>query len=199
MPLSSCPQLLRNPLPPPLHSMTPTESIVEDAALEWFGEMGSKRVKSEIGRVKFRGPFPISLLTLHSFSCEAIRRPAGAGPAIPEEARAVERGGARIQTGGHAMNCHSPAPRGHDVKARGNALGTAREIGQALKGRNLASSAGGWVSSPHDSAPSGLGMFGASRTQGVALGCHIAPRWGMKPLAIVLEPGGASNWEEHNP
>jgi|GEM_PF-698185 len=44
------------------------------AALEWFGEMGSKRVKSEIGREKFRGPFPISLLTLHSFSCESIRR-----------------------------------------------------------------------------------------------------------------------------
>jgi len=30
------PLLFRNPLPPPLHSMSLNESIVEDAALEWF-------------------------------------------------------------------------------------------------------------------------------------------------------------------
>jgi hypothetical protein len=61
--------------------MSLNESIVEDAALEWFGELGGKRVKSEIGRVKSQSPFPISLFTLHSSS---IRR---LNPAIPEEAR----------------------------------------------------------------------------------------------------------------
>jgi len=61
--------------------MSLNESIVEDAALEWFGELGGRRVKSEIGRVKFWEPFPISLLTLHSFSCEVIRR---LNPAIPQ-------------------------------------------------------------------------------------------------------------------
>jgi hypothetical protein len=40
------------------------ESIVEDAALEWFGELGNRRVKSEIGRVKSRQSFPISLFTI---------------------------------------------------------------------------------------------------------------------------------------
>jgi hypothetical protein len=45
--------------------MTFTESILESATLEWFGERGGRRVKSEIGRVKFRGPFPISLFTIH--------------------------------------------------------------------------------------------------------------------------------------
>jgi hypothetical protein len=44
--------------------MSLNESIVEDAALEWFGELGGKRVKSEIGRVKSQSPFPISLFTL---------------------------------------------------------------------------------------------------------------------------------------
>jgi hypothetical protein len=39
-------------------------SIFEDAALEWFGDHGGKRVKSEIGRVKSQSPFPISLFTL---------------------------------------------------------------------------------------------------------------------------------------
>ena len=49
--------------------MSLNESIVEDAALTWFGELGVGRVKSEMGRVKFLHPFPISLFTLHSFSC----------------------------------------------------------------------------------------------------------------------------------
>ncbi len=48
------------------------ESIVEDAALTWFGELGVGRVKSEIRRVKFRRPFPVSLFTLHSFPCEVV-------------------------------------------------------------------------------------------------------------------------------
>jgi len=45
--------------------MSLNEFIVEDAM---------RRVKSEIGRVKFWEPFPISRLTLHSFAREAIRR-----------------------------------------------------------------------------------------------------------------------------
>jgi len=39
--------------------MSLNESIVENAM---------RRVKSEIGRVNFRSPFPISLFTLHSSS-----------------------------------------------------------------------------------------------------------------------------------
>jgi hypothetical protein len=46
--------------------MSLNESIVEGAALDWFGELGGKRVKIEIGRVKFWEPFPISLFTLQS-------------------------------------------------------------------------------------------------------------------------------------
>ena len=41
--------------------MSLNESIVKDAALEWFGGLGSKRVKIEIGRVKSWSSFPISL------------------------------------------------------------------------------------------------------------------------------------------
>lgn len=54
--------------------MSLNESIVDDAALTWFGELGVGRVKSEIRRVKFRSQFPISLFTLRSFFREAIRR-----------------------------------------------------------------------------------------------------------------------------
>jgi len=53
--------------------MSLNESIVEDAM---------RRVKSEIGRVKFRRPFPISLFTLHSSSpctLATLRDPATAG------------------------------------------------------------------------------------------------------------------------
>lgn len=48
--------------------MSLNESIIEDAM---------RMVKSEIGRVKFRSPFPISIFTLHS----------SLSLAIPEEAR----------------------------------------------------------------------------------------------------------------
>ncbi|MEN9283153.1 MAG: hypothetical protein RLZZ179_646 [Verrucomicrobiota bacterium] len=41
------------------------ESIA--AALAWFGELGGGRVKSEIGRVKSWGSFPISLFAIHSW------------------------------------------------------------------------------------------------------------------------------------
>jgi len=46
--------------------MSLNESIVVDDALTWFGDLGVGKVKSEIGRAKFRRPFPISLFTLHS-------------------------------------------------------------------------------------------------------------------------------------
>jgi len=46
--------------------MSLNESIVEDVALEWFGELGGKRVKSEIGRVKSWSSFSISLFTFLS-------------------------------------------------------------------------------------------------------------------------------------
>jgi hypothetical protein len=36
------------------------------AALAWFGELGGKRVKSEIGRVKSWRSFPVSLFAIHS-------------------------------------------------------------------------------------------------------------------------------------
>jgi len=57
------------------------ESIVEDAALTWFGEMGVGRVNSAIGRVKSLNlvPFLHSLFTLHSFAPLTLRDPAGAG------------------------------------------------------------------------------------------------------------------------
>ena len=70
------------------------ESIVEAATLAWFGEQGGERVKSEIGRVKSWGAFPISRFALLSSSsvgivcdvllvgslCEVVRR---LSPAIP--------------------------------------------------------------------------------------------------------------------
>jgi hypothetical protein len=46
--------------------MSLNESIVEDDALAWFGELGGERVRSEIGRVKSWSPFPISLFAIHS-------------------------------------------------------------------------------------------------------------------------------------
>ena len=49
------------------------ESIAAAAALEWFGEQGRKGVKSEIGRVKSWGSFPISLFTIHSCPSAALR------------------------------------------------------------------------------------------------------------------------------
>ena len=41
------------------------------------------------------------------------------------------------------------------------------------------------ISAPLGSAPSGLDMIRAHRTQGVALGYHLAPRWGKRPLGRV--------------
>jgi hypothetical protein len=38
------------------------------------------------------------------------------------------------------------------------------------------------VDAPRGSALSGLGRIRAHRTQGVALGYHLAPRWGKRPL-----------------
>ena len=38
------------------------------------------------------------------------------------------------------------------------------------------------ISAPLGSALSGLGMIRDHRTQGVALGYHLAPRWGKRPL-----------------
>ena len=52
--------------------MSLNESIVEDAALAWFGEQGGGRVKSKIGRVKSWGAFPISRFTLHSCLSAAL-------------------------------------------------------------------------------------------------------------------------------
>ena len=54
--------------------MSLNESIVEDAALEWFGELGIGIVKSEIGRVKSLNlvPFLHSLFTLHSFASRTL-------------------------------------------------------------------------------------------------------------------------------
>ncbi|MEN9283150.1 MAG: hypothetical protein RLZZ179_643 [Verrucomicrobiota bacterium] len=46
--------------------MSLNESAVEDAALPGFGEQGGERVKSEIGRVKSWGAFPISLFAIQS-------------------------------------------------------------------------------------------------------------------------------------
>jgi hypothetical protein len=46
--------------------MSRNESIVEAAALAWFGELGGGRVKIEIGRVRSWGAFPISLFAIHS-------------------------------------------------------------------------------------------------------------------------------------
>jgi hypothetical protein len=89
--------------------MSLNESIVEDAALEWFflrsaplnyggqvGELGGRRVKIEIGRVKSQSPFPISLFTLHSSSIRRLNPANACGnphPASPtgrgEEARAT--------------------------------------------------------------------------------------------------------------
>ncbi len=83
------------------------ESIVEDAALEWFGGLGSKRVKIEIGRVKFRGLFPISLFALHYSSFRRLNPANACGiphPASPkgrgEDARATLRKFRIVQTKG---------------------------------------------------------------------------------------------------
>jgi hypothetical protein len=62
----------------------------------------------------------------------------------------------------------SSAPKGRNIIACGNATGDKpSSLSQALKGRNI------YV------ALSGLNHLCVSLTQGVALGYHIAPLWGL--------------------
>ena len=61
------------------------------------------------------------------------------------------------------------APKGHPVKAQGNARGRAGKEVRALKGRHNPPRLG-WA------APSGLDI-GFTLTQGVALGYHRSGRW----------------------
>jgi hypothetical protein len=89
-------------------NVSPTESIAEGVVPEWFGELGRKRVKREIGRVKSWSSLPVSLFTLHSSPSlsalcdrrlvgrlrEAIRR---LNLAIPEEARATAKDSLSVQ------------------------------------------------------------------------------------------------------
>ena len=77
--------------------MSCNESIVENAAIAWFGEQGGGRVKSEIGRVKSWSSFPISLFTIHS--CPALAwfgeqgYAVGHGPQLAPGEPAAERDG----------------------------------------------------------------------------------------------------------
>ena len=64
----------------------------------------------------------------------------------------------------------SSAPKGRDIPAQGNALGPGRSIRLALKGRDM-------MAVPLCHALSGLGCV-TRRTQGVALGWYVRPRWG---------------------
>ncbi len=63
-----------------------------------------------------------------------------------------------------------PVPTGLSMTAQGNALGFPVPWISALKGRSIRAAAG-WA------APSGLDSVWRV-SQGVALGCHGAPRWG---------------------
>ncbi len=72
--------------------MSLNESIVEDAALTWFGELVPQA--REVGHGLHLAPGEPAAerdgfgeVVLVECLREAIRRPAGAGPAIPEEAR----------------------------------------------------------------------------------------------------------------
>jgi hypothetical protein len=60
------------------------------------------------------------------------------------------------------------------------------QFAQARKGRNIDAS----VSSPMDSAPSGRECVLTHRTQGYALGYHLAPRWGIKTIHRPTAPKG---------
>ncbi|MFZ4470745.1 MAG: hypothetical protein ACOYOZ_15895, partial [Pirellula sp.] len=59
------------------------------------------------------------------------------------------------------------APKGHEEIAQGRAKRRPGYIGKL-------------VYAPLGSALSGLGLFRAVRTHGVALGYHLAPRWGKR-------------------
>ena len=98
------------------------------------------------------------------------------------------RGGGNL--GGRAMNYHSPAPMGHPVKARGNALGTSPKTFPSPE-RAASSSLG--------SAPSGresLCRWNPGRCPGLS---HVAPlglhrircSFGALPWAIACRPVGA--------
>lgn len=67
---------------------------------------------------------------------------------------------------------HLKAPTGRHTKAQGNALGNRITMSQALKGRNKAAGTANQLSLLRPFRTS------SSRTQGVALGYPIAPRWG---------------------
>ena len=74
---------------------------------------------------------------------------------------------------GRLINHRTPtAPKGQNEIAQGRAK---RRPGYG----------GVWVDAPRGSALSGLGRIRAHRTQGVALGYHLAPRWGNRPLDRV--------------
>jgi type I restriction enzyme R subunit len=75
--------------------MSPNEAIVEDTALEWFGELGA------IGHGPHLAPGEPAAerdafgeMIRAGRLCEAIRR---LDPAIPEEARATIRQNRRVQ------------------------------------------------------------------------------------------------------
>ena len=74
---------------------------------------------------------------------------------------------------GRAINYRTPtAPTGQNEIAQGKAK---RRPGYGSV----------WFYAPRGSALSGLGRIRAYRTQGVALGYHLAPRWGKRPLDRV--------------
>jgi hypothetical protein len=66
--------------------MSLNESIVEEAALEWFGE-----------QCRFARTLTRSLPRGEEAEREAIRHSAAAGPTIPEESRATIRQFRRVQ------------------------------------------------------------------------------------------------------
>ena len=75
------------------------------------------------------------------------------------------------------------APKGRNMTAQGNALGM-------LKGRKRLGH--------RYFAPSGLMQTSGSVPQGVALGFHVAPRWGSRPrrgLATILEEPASTEIE----
>src|ERR1035438_6744171 len=72
------------------------ESIVEDAALEWFGELGY-----------------------------AVGHGPHLAPGEPVAERGIERGAPRLQTGGRAMKPRLPIPTGLRHSAQGCRVGEA--------------------------------------------------------------------------
>ena len=105
---------------------------------------------------------------------------------------------------GRWINHRSPtAPKGQNEIAQGKAKRRpgyisaliSAPLGSALSGLGMIRAhrtqgkakrrpgyIGALISAPLGSALSGLGMIRAHRTQGVALGYHLAPRWGKRSL-----------------